>query len=122
MLGALGVIVLYALGEFMLVRWTLSAVERKPVRTALNAGVVRAIAAVGVFAVVDHRGLIFAAIVGDMIGSYIGTSVGDYEEEDDDGSEADDIEEARSEASRAARQRPRDGETWDYYSAAGSRD
>src|SRR4249919_1476246 len=105
MLDALGVAVLYALGEFMLVRWTISAVERRPIKTALNAGVVRAIAAVGVFAVVDNRSLIFAAIVGDMIGSYIGTSVGDYHEEDDDGSEGDDSEEAGSGASRVARQR-----------------
>lgn len=120
-LSAIGIVCLYALSEYLMVRWTQSVVGRRPLRASLLAGVIRAISVVGLLAVVYSPLLAIAAIVGDMVGSYIGAECGDCEEEDDDGYQDSDYEEAGERFEIPLRVRASDGATWEDYSPTGSR-
>lgn len=91
MLSAAGVMLLYALTEFLLVRWTLSAVKRRPLGTAGYAGVIRALSSAGMLLVVSSPHFVAAAILGDMLGSFVGSTWG-AADEDNDGDSSDDYE------------------------------
>lgn len=93
-LSAVGVLLLFALAEVLLVRWTIHAVKGRPLKASLHAGAIRAIGLLGVLLVVDSPLLGIAAILGDMVGSYVAVGWEPGEEEDDDGSEDFDSEEA----------------------------